>query len=141
MTALGPGTTRTSMPSAAAARTSRKPGSETPGMPPSVTRATSSPSRSRFTICGTRWRSFPSKKESIGTRTSMPASRRPERRVSSAATSDTCARVSRARRLRSPRLPMGVPTTNRMPGIVTMLPRRRRPEPRPIGSPLGPGPG
>src|SRR5579862_4005336 len=44
-------------------------------------------------------------------------------RVSSAAISDALASVSRARALRSPRLPMGVATTYRRPGatFVTIL--------------------
>ena len=43
----GPGTTSTACPASTAARTSRSPGSEMPGMPASVTTATRSPAASR----------------------------------------------------------------------------------------------
>ena len=54
--------------------------------------------------------SFPSNIDTSGLRMSRPRSRRPVRRVSSAATSATDASVSRARSERSPRFPIGVPT-------------------------------
>ena len=104
------------MPSAAHARTSRKPGSETVGMPPSVTSATVAPSRSRRSISSVRSRSFPSKNERSGRSTrSRCVRRRPVRRVSSAAIRSTAASVSTARGARSPRLPIGVPTRKSVP--------------------------
>src|SRR5262245_19104224 len=111
----GPGTTSTSIPASTHAATSRYPGSDSPGLPASVTTATFVPSRSRRTSSGTRSRSLPSNSDS--NLASMPnaARSRPVLRVSSHATRSTEARVARARSERSPRLPMGVPTRNSVP--------------------------
>ncbi len=62
-----------------------------------------------------RSRSLPSKYETSGTLTPRPASRRPVRRVSSHATRSTRPSTSRARVDRSPRLPIGVATSQRVP--------------------------
>jgi hypothetical protein len=98
------------MPRSIAARTSVKPGSLMPGVPPSVTTATSLPcssSRSSFSPAtaslwswnGIWWVSMP-----------KCFSRTPVLRVSSAATRSTLFRTSIARAGMSPRLPIGVAT-------------------------------
>jgi hypothetical protein len=60
VTADGPGSTVTPMPSATAAAVSRYPGSLTPGMPASVTSSTSRPARRSASSPGARWSSTPS---------------------------------------------------------------------------------
>src|SRR5581483_7418164 len=113
--AEGPGTTRTSIPASTHARTSRYPGSESPGIPASEITATSSPERRTSRSSSVRLGSLPSNSDTIRARMPKCASSRPARRVSSAATSPTAASVSRARAVMSPRLPIGVPTRNRVP--------------------------
>ncbi len=60
-TADGPGTAVTLMSCSTAAATSRYPGSETDGMPASVTSSTRAPPRSASTSSGVRAVSLPSK--------------------------------------------------------------------------------
>src|SRR5262245_16698566 len=114
-TADGPGTGTTSMPAARASRTSRKPGSEMPGVPASVTRATEAPSASAFKICGPRASLLCSKYETVGVWMSKCESSARVRRVSSQAISATSRSTRSARADTSSRLPMGVATTKRVP--------------------------
>nr|BFE67724.1 hypothetical protein GCM10020092_010250 [Actinoplanes digitatis] len=65
VTALGPGAAVTAKPASSAARTRRYPGSETLGMPPSVTTATTAPPRSASTRSGVRRSSLPSKYDTM----------------------------------------------------------------------------
>ncbi len=128
--AEGPGTTTTSKPPSAAARTSRSPGSDTPGRPASDTSATRAPSANRSTTVDTWDASACSWAASIGGE-ATPAAERRRRvwRVSSHTTRSASARVRRARGDRSSRLPMGVATMARLP--------RRCPPPLTAGSPGG----
>ena len=93
------------------APTSRNPGSDTSGVPRRTRARPSGRPGARRAPPRSARRSLPSNIERI--RASMPsvASSLPVRRVSSATTRSTVARVSRARVLRSPRLPIGVATT------------------------------
>ena len=74
----------------------------------------------------TRRSSFPSKNEISGTLILRPDSSRPVRRVSSHATRSTAPSTSRARSERSPRLPIGVATSHRVPAVPAMAPRVTR---------------
>src|SRR5262245_6787271 len=88
-------------------------------MPASVTSATLRPASSSSRTLGIRSRSFASKKERKRARAPMRFMSRPARRVSSAATTSTSDSTRRARSVRSSRLPIGVPTTNRVPRALT----------------------
>ncbi len=109
--ATGPGTADTRKPASSVARTSRSPGSEMPGVPASVTSATSSPATSVSSTSAMRLSSVCSL-HTARRAALMPAcwSSRPVRRVSSQHTSATLPRTSIARGARSPRLPIGVAT-------------------------------
>src|SRR6266852_1421522 len=115
--ALGPGTGTTGTPCSTARRTSSAPGSLTPGVPASVTSASEAPCASRCRMgsarrassyAGSAWNGF----------FSMPRcfSSWPVWRVSSATTPSQAASTSRARAVRSCRLPIGVATTYRGTG-------------------------
>src|SRR3954469_24146203 len=128
-TADGPGTavTRTSFSTPAA--TSRYPGSDTDGIPASVTSNTRAPPRSSSTSSGVRAASLPSKYDTIrplGVTPSPWVSRR-SRRVSSAATTSAPASSAASRGGASARSPMGVPAKTRVP--VTPPSSQGRPEP------------
>ena len=88
-------------------------------MPASVTRATSSPSRSRSTSrAGPRSSVFASRRSSFGAGTPSAVSSARVRRVSSQAITAALARVSRSRGVTSPRLPIGVPQIRSVPGVM-----------------------
>src|SRR5690606_15929262 len=116
MKAQGPGTGLTFTPAARAARTRRKPGSLTSGVPASDTRASESPASSRATRRSAWASSLCSCSGTSGR--SIPAWARSWRvwRVSSAQMAATSASTWRARGDRSPRLPIGVATTCSVPG-------------------------
>ena len=105
-------------PALIAACTRRSPGSEIPGVPASETTATSCPAdnssttrlASRCSVCSLH---------TARARAVTPrcCSSRPVRRVSSQHTSADCSSVSRARGVMSPRLPIGVATSHRVPVI------------------------
>ena len=116
--ALGPGTVSTVWPAAAAARTSRSPGSEMPGVPASVTTATWRPASSspstRLTEAASFWSCTARRRLPAG----MPAWLSNLRlwRVSSQAMTSAARNASTARGAKSPRLPIGVATrVNRPP--------------------------
>ena len=110
--AVGPGTASTSMPSAAASRTSTLPGSLMQGVPASVTTATV---RSSSSI---RWGSEDARCSSLCWWLEMQGVSMPKwlssarvTRVSSAAIKSALLSVSIARGVMSLRLPIGVATT------------------------------
>ncbi len=117
VTADGPGSAVTAMPSAIAATTSRYPGSDTDGMPASVTTRTSSPPRSTSSSAGTRRCSLPSKNDTIRPAgvTSRSWHSRRSRRVSSAAMTGASARAARRRDEASPARPSGLPASTTRP--------------------------
>jgi hypothetical protein len=110
ITALGPGTAYTGRPAAIAARTTRSPGSDTPGLPASTTSAPVSPASSRPAISAARAPSLCAWAENSGVRTAKRVSRPRVCRVSSAAIQSTARSTSSARGDRSPRFPIGVAT-------------------------------
>ncbi len=114
--ATGPGTAETSTPAATAAATSREPGSETVGVPASLTTATVSPAANRPSTSGRRAASLRSCSDT-SRRPLMPAwVRSPRvRRVSSQQIRSARPSTSTARGERSPRFPMGVDTITRRP--------------------------
>src|SRR6266496_5385342 len=87
-----------------------------PGVPASDTIATSRPARRASRIRSPFQRSLCSKYEVVGVAMAWLSSRRAVRRVSSQATRLTVRRTRMARSERSSRLPIGVATTNRVPG-------------------------
>ena len=117
ISADAPGTGLTFTPAARAARTSRKPGSDTSGVPASLTSASDSPASRRATSFCAIASSLCSCSASNGVAMPKWASNWPLRRVSSAQIAATARKVSRARGLMSPRLPIGVATTNSVPGF------------------------
>ena len=110
--ALGPGTGKTGIPCSTARRTRSAPGSLTAGVPASVTSASETPCPNTSRIGPRRWASSNAGSEWKGF-FSMPRCLRscPEWRVSSATTASHEASTSRARAVRSCRLPIGVATT------------------------------
>src|SRR5581483_7898418 len=116
-TALGPGTVDTSRSASTHARTRAWPGSETPGVPASVTYATTSPaamrSTTRASACRSLWAWSATSRPRAGTPACVSSAR--VRRVSSAAIRSASRSVSTARGDRSPRLPIGVATTTSRP--------------------------
>ena len=108
-TAEGPGTAMTSTPASRAAATSRYPGSDTLGIPASVTSSTRSPASIASTSDGVRAVSLPSKYETTRPVTVTPSSRvsRPSRRVSSAATTSAVASSCASRGEASSTRPIG----------------------------------
>ena len=115
VTALGPGMTSTGRAASSAASTRRWPGSETPGMPASLTKATRWPDATRATTDSTRLAMTFSSQRSSGTRISKRASSLEVTRVSSHSKTSAERRVSSTRGEASARLPMGVPTSDSMP--------------------------
>ncbi len=115
-TALAPGTGSTAMPSSSAARINWSPGSESSGVPASVTTATDSPCRSRSSRAGRRAASLWACRLTIGVSMPACASSFAVRRVSSAAITRTSRSTRSARSVMSSRLPMGVATTYKRPG-------------------------
>src|SRR5690606_3475634 len=113
--AHGPGTGDTAKPASLAARTMRKPGSLTSGVPASEISATALPAPSHSSTRATCSASLCSC--SATTRASLPAcaSNGALWRVSSAATTSTSRSTCSARGEKSPRLPIGVATTHRHP--------------------------
>ena len=110
--AVGPETATTGMPRSAASRTRTLPGSLMQGVPASVVTATSMFSASiRSAIWMALLRSLCSWQLVSGVEMSKAFSSFMVTRVSSAAISCTARRVSMARGLMSPKLPMGVATT------------------------------
>ena len=133
--ALGPGTTRTSSPASATTRTRRAPGSETPGVPASVTYATCAPRWMSPTRSAARWRSLCSCSATSRRRPVTPAcvSSARVRRVSSAQITSASRSASTARGERSPRFPMGVATSTSRPMVTLaslLRASRRRPRAR-----------
>src|SRR5665648_812257 len=117
LAALGPGATSTFRPSATAARTRAKPGSETVGIPASVTTSTVPPARTTSSSPATREASLCS-----WWLTTRPVTRTPSRpaspasrRVSSAATTSAVARRARNRAEASSVLPIGVAASTTRP--------------------------
>ena len=110
-TADGPGMGTTVPPSATQRATRSSPGSLTSGVPASVTSATSSPAARRASSSRVRAESLWAWKLTSGVSMPWRAHNRRVRRVSSAATTLTARSTSRARKVTSPRLPMGVATT------------------------------
>ena len=121
VTADGPGTTSTAWPAPRAAATSSAPGSEMAGMPASVVRASVSPAASRARRPGRRSAALCSVKDTVGRRVPRCRRSRAATRVSSATTRSAPANASAPRGERSPRLPMGVPTTSRRPDTTLRL--------------------
>ena len=116
-TALGPGMGSTRIPASIAARTRRPPGSETVGVPASDTSATSSPRCSRSTSAAAFLDSLCSCRLVVGVAIAWRARSCAVRRVSSAAITAASRSTRRARTVMSSRLPMGVATTNSVPGM------------------------
>ena len=117
VTALGPGMTSTGSPSSRAASTRRWPGSDTPGMPASDTKATRWPAATRAITDSTRRAITFSSQRSSGTRMPKRASSLPVTRVSSQSSTSAERSVSSTRGDASERLPMGVPTSESMPPV------------------------
>ncbi len=120
-TAEAPGSGTTTPPALAQARTSSSPGSLTPGVPASVTSARSGPARRWSSSSGQPSLGVPGVEADEPGLDLVAASSRRLIRVSSAAMSGTARSVSSARTVTSPRLPIGVATTNSRPpaGSVT----------------------
>jgi len=116
-TALGPGTGSTRTPASMAARISNPPGSETVGVPASDTSAMLSPRCRRSTSAFAFPASLCSCRLVVGVEIAWRASRCAVRRVSSAAMTATSRRTRSARTVMSSRFPIGVATTNSVPGI------------------------
>ena len=116
-TALAPGMGSTRIPASMAARISWPPGSETVGVPASETSATLSPRCSRSTSEADFPASLCSCRLVVGVAIACRARRWPVRRVSSAAMRETSRRIRSARTVMSSRLPIGVATTNSVPGM------------------------
>ena len=141
MTADGPGRHVTGRSASIQATTSEYPGSETAGIPASVTTATVSPARTRSMSCGTRPASLCSKK--LITRPPMVTPRAVDsdrrRRVSSAATMSAVSRTRRSRSDASAGFPIGVAANTTRPDVMptTLSPARRVPAPRGAPSMLG----
>jgi hypothetical protein len=104
-----------------AARTSRYPGSDTSGVPASLTSTTRAPCRNLATRSSRLEPSLCSCSEISGRCTPSCFNRPAVWRVSSAAITSAAASASRARGERSPRLPMGVATTSIRPGGLTII--------------------
>ena len=118
VTALGPGTGNTATSRSRHALTRRKPGSEISGVPASETSATCSPASRRFNTRAAARDSLSSRIETRrGRRIFRCANSAAVRLVSSEAIVSTVARTSAARRVTSPRFPIGVATTYRHPGM------------------------
>src|SRR5512145_797123 len=115
VSAEAPGTGTTVTPAALASRTSMKPGSESAGVPASVTRATDRPASSWRSSSGPRRAMLCAKYDVVGVWMSKWASRARVRRVSSQAMTSTSRSTRSARSVTSSRLPMGVATTKRVP--------------------------
>ena len=107
----------TGMSCSAAAATSRNPGSETDGMPASVTTSTRAPAPRARTSSAVRAASLPSKYDTTRAFvvTSSRSSSRRSRRVSSAAITSASASAARNRGEASPALPIGVAASTRTP--------------------------
>ena len=128
MTALGPGIALTVTPRSAASCTTRNPGSETVGMPASLTSMISSCS-ARSTIHEARSRSLWSCSAMSSGRASMP-SRRSSCAVclvSSAAMASALSNASRRRGEASPRFPIGVAASQSMSQCYARRGRGRLP--------------
>ncbi len=119
--AEGPGTATTLMPSCVTRRTSSNPGSESSGVPASLTSAMRVPARNFSSSSSIRSRSLCSCSDTSGRDNPSVVSNCPVLRVSSAATSSAAASSSRARGDRSPRLPMGVEITARRPKFAATI--------------------
>lgn len=115
VTAEGPGMTSTLRPRSRAASTSLWPGSDTPGMPASDTKATRPPASIRAMAGATLSARTFSSARCKGTRMPKCASSLDVTRVSSHRSRSAARSVSSARGVTSRRLPMGVPTTERTP--------------------------
>jgi len=121
VTALGPGSTSTSIPPAMHSRTSAKPGSEINGVPASDTSAMSAPARIRcasararpFSLCSCRLTSD----ASIAWRSSSCR----VCLVSSQAIASACASAASTRSVTSCRLPIGVGHTRSRPAVTSAV--------------------
>ena len=130
--AHGPGTGDTRTPAARAARTRRKPGSLTSGVPASDTSASESPASSRVTSCAACASSLCWCSASSGRSRPKCDSSWRVWRVSSAQIAATVFKISSARGDRSPRLPIGVATIWSVPGLCIVLPHEGRVESYPV---------
>ena len=122
MAADGPGMTSTRSPLSSAASTSLWPGSETPGMPASETKATRSPASMRSSVGSTLWSSTFSSARCNGTCTSKRARSLLVTRVSSQSRRSADFRVWMTLGDASERFPMGVPTTLSTPEAAALTP-------------------
>ncbi len=116
VTAEGPAMLRTSRPAAATARTSMNPGSDSSGVPASLTSASTSPRRSRSSSASTRLASLWSWSESSGREMPQAASSVARAaRVFGQHQVGGAQALAIARGLRSPILPIGVAMTSSLP--------------------------
>ena len=115
VTAEGPGMTSTASPASRTASTRRWPGSDTPGIPASETNATFSPRSMRLSAGAMRSAKLCSSARLSAARMPKWDSSLPVTRVSSHKIRSASRSVRRARTEMSSRLPMGVPTTKRVP--------------------------
>ena len=113
ITALGPGKGTTLSPAACAACTTRPPGSLTAGEPASDTNATRCPACKRSTIAAAALASLWRCTAMSGVLIPQASSRMRLARVSSAAITSARSNACHPRKVRSPRLPIGVATTYR----------------------------
>jgi hypothetical protein len=116
-TALGPGTASTRIPASIAALMRTPPGSETVGVPASDTKAMLSPCFRRAINAPDFPASLCSWRLVLGVAIACRASRCAVRRVSSAAINAASRSTRSARTVMSSRLPIGVATTNSVPGM------------------------
>ena len=119
-TADGPGITSTGRPASSATSTRRWPGSLTPGMPASETKAMCAPPAIRSSMPGMREARTFSSARSSGVRIPKWASSLPVTRVSSHSTASASRSVSTTRDDASERLPIGVPTMESRPTISVL---------------------
>ena len=118
MTALTPGIGTTLMPASRTILTTTAPGSLMPGVPASVTRAIFSPPINSANNFSADWRSLCSC-TAINFLTMPKCDSKPAVwRVSSAAITFTFLSVSSARKVISPKLPIGVATTYNVPVCI-----------------------
>ncbi|VWM24396.1 Uncharacterised protein [Collinsella intestinalis] len=111
----GPGRTSTRAPASRAASTSTWPGSETLGIPASEAKAIRSPASSRSTSSGARRAITFSSQRTSGFEMPRYARSFEVTRVSSQQITSASRKACAARGVRSPRLPIGVPTMESTP--------------------------